>query len=63
MTGYEMNDCGSIHGKGRDFSFLCPRPVLRFTHPFIQCIVGAPSPGVKQLGGEDDYSLPSGAEV
>jgi hypothetical protein len=39
------------------------RPVPRPTHPAIKWVMGALSPGVKQLGHEADHSPPTNAEV
>jgi hypothetical protein len=39
------------------------RMALGPTQPPIQCVPGAPSLGVKQLGREADHSPPSSAEV
>jgi hypothetical protein len=47
----------------RTFLFTVFRPVLEPTKPPIQWILWFPSPGVKQLGHEADYSFPSSAQV
>jgi hypothetical protein len=55
---------GLIPSKSRDFLIfvIASRPVQGPTHPPIQHVVGALSPGVKQLGHEADHSPPYSAK-
>jgi hypothetical protein len=61
-AGWPRNH-GSVLCTDKTFFFTVPRPALRTTHPPIQWVLGAHSPGVKWLGHEADQSPPSGAEV
>jgi hypothetical protein len=54
---------GSIPSRGRRFlTFSMARPALGHTQPFVQCVPGSLSLGVKQPGSEADHSPPSSAE-
>jgi hypothetical protein len=49
---------------GKNFHFsMSPRPALGPTHPPIQRVPGALSPGVKRPGHEADHLPPTNAEV
>jgi hypothetical protein len=51
-------------GRGKIFLFFTmSRPALRPTHPPIQWVPGALSPGAKRPGRKADHSPPSSAEV
>jgi hypothetical protein len=66
-TGYRLNDRGgqsSSPGRVKNFLFsTASRPALGLTHPPIQWVPAALSPGVKRQGREADYSPPTSAEV
>jgi hypothetical protein len=64
-AGYELDDRGSIAGRDKRFFLFntASRPALGPTHPPVQWISGALSPGVKGLGREADHSAPSNVEV
>jgi hypothetical protein len=63
--GYELDDWGSIPGRGVGiFLFTtASRTALGPTQPPIQWVQGALSSGVKQQAREADHSPPSSAEV
>jgi hypothetical protein len=61
-TGYGLDGRGSIIGRGKIFLFsTVTSTALEPTHPPIQCVPEALSPGVKRPGR--DHSPPSSAEV
>jgi hypothetical protein len=65
VTGYGLDYRGSgvrFPAKGRNFFFSTASiPALDLTHPPIQWVQGALSPGVKRPGRESDPSPPSSA--
>jgi len=59
-----VKEC-SIPGRGSDGNFLfatASRPALGSTQPPMPWLPGVPSPGVKRLEREADYSPPSSGE-
>jgi hypothetical protein len=67
VTGYGLDDGGvpvSSPSRFKNFLFSAlPRLILGSTHPPIQWVQGALSPGVKQPGHEADHSSPTSVEV
>jgi hypothetical protein len=71
--GYALDTWGSILCRGKIFLYsvastgvglsTASRPNLGSTHPSIQWIPGAISPGVKRPGRKTDHSLPSSEGV
>jgi hypothetical protein len=66
VSDYELDDRGSIPGRGKGFFPLASvsRPALGPTQPPVQSVQGGPFPRGKARPGRDaDRSPPSSAEV
>jgi hypothetical protein len=63
-SGYELDDRGSIPGRGWDFSSSPPRSDRFWAHPASYPLGSRGSfPGVKRRESEANHSPPSSAEV
>jgi hypothetical protein len=64
-AGWMARVRSSSPGRSETFIFVtAPRPVpIGLTQLLNQCVRGALSPGIKQLGHEADHSAASSAEV
>jgi hypothetical protein len=64
LLSYRLDGPGLIPGKGKIFLYsTASRSALGLTHPPIQWVPGALSPGVMRQGCKADYSPPTSANV